>query len=162
MAHADSFGINISIEDMHRLTVRILDASNAFQNANVTINERFCVSPSPYYLDWFEKYYPNVPLNLYEGPFCLQCMNGIQGTKPEGWTFNQILDAVVTNIKYKKITIYHAIYIKLFYGGTVSYLTDSTDDILNTTNNETPCPELRRLLKKLFILNSNKNMSLSN
>ena len=69
---------------MHRLTASILDVSNAFQNTNVPIHEIFCVSPPPYYLDWFERSYPNVPLNRYDGPFCLQCMNGIQGTKPSG------------------------------------------------------------------------------
>ena len=51
VAHADSFKINIAIASMHRLTVRILDVSNAFQNKNVPIHERVCVSPPPYYLD---------------------------------------------------------------------------------------------------------------
>ena len=64
-------------------------------------------------------------------------MNAIQGTKPAGRQWNRLLDAVVTLLKYKKSTIYHAIYIKLFTDGTVSYLTVSTDDVLNTTNNET-------------------------
>ena len=44
--------------------------------------------------------------------------------------------------KYRKITIDHDIYIKVFSGVTVSYLTYSTDDVLNTTNNETAFPEL--------------------
>ena len=99
---------------MYRLTVSILDVSNGFQNTNVTIHERVCVSPTPYYLDWFEISYPNAPLNRYDGPFCLQCMNGIQGTKPAGRQWNRLLDVVVTIIKYKKSTIYHAIYIKFF------------------------------------------------
>ena len=54
MAHADSLRINIAIESMHRLTARILDVSNAFQNKNAPIHERVCVSPPPYYLDGFE------------------------------------------------------------------------------------------------------------
>ena len=70
-------------------------------------------------------------------------MNIIQGTKPSGQQFNILLDVVVTTLKYKKITIYHAIYIKVFSDGTVSYLTVSTDDVLNTTNNETVFPELK-------------------
>ena len=40
---------------MHILIAMILDVSNALKNINVTIHERVCVSPSPYYLDWFEK-----------------------------------------------------------------------------------------------------------
>ena len=48
------------------------------------------------------KTYPNVPLNQYEVPFCLQCMNGIQVVKPAGQKCNPLLDAVVTILKYKK------------------------------------------------------------
>ena len=70
-------------------------------------------------------------------------MNGIQGTNPGGRQWNRILDAVVTIIKYKKSTIDHAIYIKFFTDGIVSYLTISTDNDLNTTNNETEFLELK-------------------
>ena len=67
---------------MHGLTARILDVSNSFQNKNVTIHEILCVSPPPYYLEWFEISYPNFPLNRDESPFFLRQMNGIQGKKP--------------------------------------------------------------------------------
>ena len=132
---------------MQRPTVRILDVSNSFQNKNVPIHERVCVSPPPYYLNWFERSYPNIPLNLDDGPFCLQRMNGIQGTKPAGRQWNRLLDAVVTILKYKKSTIDHAITINFFSDGTVSYLTVSTDDVLNTTNNENESPELTIVFK---------------
>ena len=63
VAHDDSFRINITIESMHRPTARILYVSNEFQNKNVPIHERVCFSPPPYYMDWFEISYLNVPLN---------------------------------------------------------------------------------------------------
>ena len=66
---------------MNIRTDRILDVSNAFQNKNAPIQKLVCVIAPHYYLDWFEKYYPNVTLNRYGGPFCLQCMNGIQEKK---------------------------------------------------------------------------------
>ena len=66
---------------------------------------------------------------------------------PAGRQWNRLLDSVVTILKYKKITIDHAIYIKVFADGTVSYLTVSTDDVLNTTNNENSFPELTRVFK---------------
>ena len=102
MAHADSLIINIATMAMHRLTARILDVSNVFQNTHVSINEIVCVSSPPYYLDWFERSYPNVPLNRDYGPFFLQCMNGIKGGKSAGHKWNRLLDAVVTILKYKK------------------------------------------------------------
>ena len=137
MEHADSYIINISIAAIHRLTSSILDIKNAFQNTNVVIHEIFCVIPPTYYLDWFQTSYPNVTLNRDYGPFFLQCINGIQVTQQDVRQWNRLLDAVVTIIKYKKRKIYHAIWIKFSTDGTVSYLTVSTDDFLNTTNNET-------------------------
>ena len=77
-------------------------------------------------------------------------MNGIQGTKPAGRKWNRLLDAVVTILEYKKSTIDHAIYINVFDDDTVSYLTVSTDDVLNTTNNENEFPELTRVFKEHF------------
>ena len=79
MAHADSFTINIAIAAMHIPTDRILDVSNSFKNTNIPIHERVCVSPQPYYIYWFEIYYPNVTLNQDDVPFGIQRMNGIQG-----------------------------------------------------------------------------------
>ena len=64
-------------------------------------------------------------------------MNGIQGGKTYGRQWNRLLDAAITILKYKKIKIDHDIYIKVFSDKTVYYLTVSTDDGINTTNNET-------------------------
>ena len=69
VAHDDYFRTNITFANMHSLNARILDVINDFQNKNVLIYERVCVSPPPYYLDWFEKSYPNVSLNRDEGIF---------------------------------------------------------------------------------------------
>ena len=77
-------------------------------------------------------------------------MNGIQGTKPAGRKWNRILDTLVMILRYKKITIDHAIYTKFFYDGKVCYLKFSTDYVLNTANNETTFLELTRFLKKIL------------
>ena len=65
---------------------------------------------------------------------------------------NKILDAVVTILKYKKITIDNSIYIKVFSDGTVSYIKFSTGDFLNTTNNKTAFPEIRRVFEEGFYI----------
>ena len=54
--------------------------------------------------------------------------------------------------KYKKITIDHDIYIKVFHDGTVSYLMVYTDNFLNTTNAETSFTELRIFFEEYFEL----------
>ena len=51
----------------------------------------------------------NFPLNQYEGPFCLQCINIIQRTKIVVRKWSRLVDVVVTIIKYKKSIIYHSI-----------------------------------------------------
>ena len=99
---------------MHRLTASILDVNHSLHNINVNINEIVYFYPPPYYIHCFDIYYPNVPLNRYEGPFCLQCMNEIQGGKSSGRKWNRLLDAVVITLKYNKITIDRAIFVKVF------------------------------------------------
>ena len=128
----------------------LLMVSNVFQNTNVPIHKRVCVITPPYYLDWFDRSYPNVSLNRDEGPFCLQCMNWIQGPKPTGRQWGQLFDAVVTILKYKKSTIDHSIYIKVFSGGTVSYIAVFTYYVLNTTTNDTVFTELRIFFEEYF------------
>ena len=78
----------------------MLDISNAFQTANSPIPEIVCVSQPPHYLDWFETFHPNVPINWDKNDSCLQFMNGIKGNKPEGQKWNKLLGAVVTIMKY--------------------------------------------------------------
>ena len=57
---------------------------------------------------------------------------------------------MITIIKYKKSTIDHNIYFKVFTDVIVSYLTVSTDGVINTTNNETEFPELKRVFIEHF------------
>ena len=57
---------------------------------------------------------------------------------------------MVKIIKYKKIKIDHAIYIKVFYDVTESYLTVSTDYVFSTTTNEASFPELTRVFEEDF------------
>ena len=96
---------------------------------------------------WFKIFYPNVTLNRDDGTFFLQYVNGVQGTKPDGRQWNRLIDTVVTIIKYNESTIYHDIYINVFSDRTVPYITVSTDDVINTTNNETAFTEVTGFLK---------------
>ena len=86
-------------------------------------------------MDWFKTSYPNVPLNRDDVPFSLQCITGIQGTKPDVRQWNILLYAVVKIIIYKKNTIDCSTYIKAFSGGTLLHFIVNIDDVINTTNN---------------------------
>ena len=54
------------------------------------------------------------------------------------------------NDEILKITIDHTICIKIFFDGTVPYLTVSNDDFIKSTNNETEFTELRRFFEEDF------------
>ena len=53
-------------------------------------------------------------------------------------------------MKYKKITVNNAIYINIFYDGTVSYLTVSTGDVLDIINNDTDFSGLKNVFEEKF------------
>ena len=57
---------------------------------------------------------------------------------------------MVPFFKYNKGTIDHDIYIKVFSDVTVSYIIVSTDDVINTTNDEIEFPGLRRVFEENF------------
>ena len=57
---------------------------------------------------------------------------------------------MVTILKYRKITIDHAIYIKVLSGGIVSYIKFSTDSIIDNNNNEAEFTELRIVFEEYF------------
>ena len=61
---------------------------------------------------------------------------------------------MVTILRYNNSTLYHDIYIKVFTGVTVSYLTVYTDDVINNTTNDTAFPELTRVFKEHFDMKS--------
>ena len=53
-----------------------------FYNTNVMVGERVWITTQNYYLDWFDRSHPNVPINRDGKTFCLQWMDIIQGNKP--------------------------------------------------------------------------------
>ena len=79
-------------------------------------------------------------------------MNVIKGKKLVRQQRNRIIDAEVTIIKDRKITIDHAIYIKLLSDGSVYFIfiTVSNYDVFNTINNETAFTELTRVFEEPF------------
>ena len=67
---------------------------------------------------------------------------------------------MLTVLKYKKITIDYAIYIKVLYDRIVPYLTVSTYGVLNNIDNETDFSWTKKVLNNNFRLKFNMNMSL--
>ena len=77
-------------------------------------------------------------------------MNEIQGNKSAGRRWKRLLYAVVHMINYNKVTMYHSIYVNIFFVGTAFYITVSRDYVLGTTNNDESFQELKRFFKRLY------------
>eukprot|EP00978_Attheya_sp_CCMP212_P017039 scaffold45200_cov53-Attheya_sp.AAC.1 len=80
----------------------------------IPVGERVHVTMPPYYLQWFRRKYPNVKITSLEAEddkYCLQSMNAIQGMKPAGHQWNNILTNVLQVHKYKQNHIDHAVFI---------------------------------------------------
>ena len=108
------------------------------------------------------KILPQCSFKLRWWSIFIQYMNGIQGGGIDWWKWNILHDTLVTMIKYNENTIEHSVYIKVFTDVTVSYITVSTDDVLDTTNKETEFPELRSVFEKNNLRwKSKKDQSLS-
>ena len=63
VSHYDYLRINITITYILRITARIWNVSNDFQNKHSPINEILCVSIPPYNMNYFEQYLPYFLLN---------------------------------------------------------------------------------------------------
>ena len=53
-------------------------------------------------------------------------------------------------IDNKKVRLGHKIHVNIFYGGTISYLTESMDYVINTTNDYESYQVLKRVAEETF------------
>ena len=69
-----------------RLRIYEVGVNNSFQcttKENSPENPPIYITIPPLNMPWFKKYFPNVKLNGV-GPYVLQCLKLMQGTKPAG------------------------------------------------------------------------------
>ena len=68
------------------MAIYALDVGNAFQctpKEDTDNNPPLLLNMPPLYMAWFHKYFPNIKLEG-TGPYVLQLLKMIQGTKPAG------------------------------------------------------------------------------
>ena len=111
VVEASSLRALIAIASSRRLTLGILDVTNAFQTTIKDPSKRIFATLPPFYLNWFKKYYPNVSLDPSPGPYVVQVCNGIQGDKAAGRDWNILLHKVLTQFELIRIPIDHGLYV---------------------------------------------------
>jgi hypothetical protein len=114
VALASSVRIVVAIGAAENMIFGIIDIKNAFQNTMIPSGERQHLSLPPFCLSWF-----------------CQTVNVIQGTKPAGRQWNDILTIVLTKLKYQRNHVDHGVFIHVSEDERQKMLLCiSTDDFL--------------------------------
>jgi hypothetical protein len=133
VALASSVRISISIAAAENMIMAIIDVKNAFQNTMIPEDQRQHLSLPPYYISWFRRKYPTVTIEeAPDGRYCIQTINAIQGTKPAGRQWNDVLTTVLTTLKSQRNHIDHGVFLFTSKDGKQKILLFfiSTDDFL--------------------------------
>jgi hypothetical protein len=132
VALASSVRIVVAIGAAENMIFGIIDVKNAFQNTMIPSGERQHLSLPPFYIHWFRRKYPLVPIEeSKDNRYCIQTVNAIQGTKPAGRQWNDILTTVLTKLKFQRNHVDHGVFIYVSDDETKKILLCiSTDDFL--------------------------------
>ena len=97
----------------------------------------------PLYLHWFQKYFPMVTIPGL-GPYVLQCLRLMQGTKLAGHAFYKILKAILGDAGVAPTLIDFGFYVFVYKEKYLVFLVTNTDDFLLLMNSV----EAYNLIKK--------------
>ena len=113
-----------------------LNVDNAFQctpKEDTPDNRPLYITMPPLYFSWFKKYFPHIKL---EGiaPFVLQCLTQIQGTRPAGRGFYQLMKALFGDIGIRPTSVDGGFYAYVFEEKHLILVCSETDDFLVGTD----------------------------
>ena len=95
------------------LTVRVLDISNAFQNAIIfDATERVHISLPPFYLEWFRAIWPDYILPSDNAKdLVIPCLKSLQGMKNAGHRWYCLLSGRFRELKMVRSSSDHGVFI---------------------------------------------------
>ena len=104
--------IIIAISSAEGLIILVLDIFNDFHNTILTNpEERFYLSLTHRYLDWYKIKCPKHPLApINQKYLCIQVMNSIQLTQPAGKFCYDLLKSISITIKMTRSSFHHAVF----------------------------------------------------
>ena len=149
----DSIRIVIALGADLCLLIFIIDVGNAFQNTLVHRNERIFLHLPPYYIEWFKQYYPNYRLPSTTTYYVLQSIHAIQGTKPAGKQWHDLIKQFFLKFGFSSNATDNAVFIHT-RGSDVIILISETDDFLILTSSVALYQELKSNLSKAFKITS--------
>jgi hypothetical protein len=139
VASIDSIRTLLNILAAKGLTVRVLDISNAFQNAIIFDPEDWIyLSLPPYYLEWFQNQWPDYLLpSLNAKDLVIPCLKSIQGTKDAGRRWYSLLSGRFGELKMIRSSSDHGVFVWPTSSET-AYLGLATDDIMVCSESREP------------------------
>ena len=86
----DSVRVCLAFRASMNMLVFALDIGNAFQNTLVRVLQRIYVRCPPFYFEWFQTTYPNMPLPPLKTCYVLQAVHAIQGSRTAGNEWSEL------------------------------------------------------------------------
>ena len=159
---ARGFRTILAIAASDSLTLGTLDVRNAFQNTQRSVSERVLLTPPPFYLEWFNLRYPHLSISRDDGPFCLQAVNGIQGTKDIGRVWNIVLRKILMAppLEFTRLNSEPGVFVKHYPGNQKHIIGVSTDDFLCAYSDRSFFLNLIQGMKSYFNITSAEGPSL--
>jgi hypothetical protein len=108
----DSIRHLLAIAASQRLTLHVLDSTNAFQSSIIFDPEdRVYISLLPLYLDWFRHQWPDFKLPSPDAKqLVLQCLKTLQGTRHAGRRWYHLLTGQFHELGMIRSTVDHGIF----------------------------------------------------
>ena len=160
IAVGDSIRICLAFSAEHGLTLYIIDIHNAFQNTLFNINECVYMHLPPYYLQWFKMYYPNYKLPSTKTFYILQSIHAIQGTKPAGKQWHDMIKQFFLKFGLKQNATDNAVF-ALTRGSDIIILLSETDDFLIMSNSHSLYSQFKTNLEKAFKITTQEGPELN-
>ena len=157
VAGIDSIRILLNLSAASGLTVRVLDISNAFQNAIIfDATERVHISLPPFYLEWFRAIWPDYILPSDNAKdLVIPCLKSLQGMKNAGHRWYCLLSGRFRELKMVRSSSDHGVFI-WDVNGERCYLALATDDVIVCSKSREPFQLLKIELERLFDLTSSE------
>ena len=103
--------IIIDITATYYLIIGILDVKNAFQDTFKDSSKREIIDCPPHYISWFKFHFPNIHIEpASDDLYVMEIYRGMQGTKPAGSQWNNIINLVLYSLGFIKNLIDYALF----------------------------------------------------
>ena len=109
---APTFGLAVSIEASHHITIGVSDVTNAFQNTIKVYTESDIINFPPHYNTWFKFWFTNILISPSPyGCYAMETCCFMKGNNPYGHRWITILNMVISSMYLINNWIEYSLYV---------------------------------------------------